>query len=149
MMTKPGCVNCRLLFAVWMALVAGCAESGGPATVDVTGTVRMGEKPVEGANVIFHPLEGTDTLASQTVTDAEGRFSMSTHVGSGNYEPGIVAGRYAVTIMKLDTAAIAGTAAPPRNLLPAEYSDPTSTAIKEQVVAGRENHFDFVLESAD
>jgi hypothetical protein len=111
----------------------------------VTGTVTLGGNPVEGANVVFHPLEDAAALASQGSTNAEGRFVMTTHVGGGKFEPGIAAGTYAVTITKLDTAAIANTAAPPQNLLPPKYASPTSTALKAIVVAGKENDFPFAL----
>ena len=59
----------------WVVFVAGCAGSQGPATVEVTGLVTQNGKAVEGANVIFHPEnDAANVLASQAVTDADGRF---------------------------------------------------------------------------
>jgi hypothetical protein len=133
---------------MFMAVVAGCAGSQGPETVEVTGTVTMGGKPVEGANVIFHPLDGGEsTLASQSVTNAAGQFELATHVGGGKYRPGIVPGKYAVVVTKLDTAAIATTFAPPKNLLPKKYSDPASSGLTADVVAGGLNDFPFQLDA--
>src|SRR3982751_1444066 len=85
--------------------VTGCGHpTEGPARVEVTGTVTLNESPVEGANVLFSPDVGSDDnrLASQAVTDSQGRFKLSTHVGGGKFKSGIVPGKYVVTISKLD-----------------------------------------------
>lgn len=131
-----------------MVIVSGCAGSQGPETVEVTGTVTMDGNPVEGANVVFHPLEGGEgVLASQSVTNAEGQFQLTTHVGGGKYKPGIVAGKYAIVITKLDKAAISTTFAPPQNLLPKKYSNPATSGLTAEVVVGRPNEFEFPLEA--
>jgi hypothetical protein len=115
--------------------------------VDVTGTISMNGSPVEGANVIFHPLDGAaNALASQATTDADGRFELQTHTGAGKYKPGIVRGKYAVAVTKLDTAAIASTLAPPRSVLPKKYSNPATSGLSADVGAGAENDFPFSLE---
>jgi hypothetical protein len=44
--------------------ICGCGRGAGPETVDVVGTITMGGKPVEGANVIFHPI-GARRIHSQ------------------------------------------------------------------------------------
>src|SRR5688572_7259469 len=82
-----------------LALLAGCGSGSGPTTVIVTGTVTMDGKPLAGANVVFHPLDGAETaLASQAVTDAEGRFELTTHAGGGKFKPGASPGSYIVAI---------------------------------------------------
>jgi hypothetical protein len=142
----PPSVRIVLSLALFSAAYAGCDGSeAGPATVAVTGTVTNGGTPLEGANVIFHPVESGQTLASQAVTDAQGRFELSTHVGAGKFKPGIVPGRYAVAITKLDTASIATTLAPPKNLLPKKYADPKTSGLVAEVVEGQENDFEFAL----
>jgi hypothetical protein len=138
----------RMLAALLVACISGCAGSQGSETVEVTGTVTFDGKPLEGANVIFHPLEGGEgMLASQSVTDAEGRFQLATHTGGGKYKPGIVAGKYAVAITKLDTAAISKTFAPPKNLLPKKYGDPATSGLTADVVVGQANDFPFRLDA--
>jgi hypothetical protein len=92
-------------------------------------------------------VESGQTLASQSVTDAQGRFELSTHVGAGKFKPGIVPGKYSVAIAKLDTASIATTLAPPKNLLPKKYADPKTSGLVAEVVEGRENDFEFPLTS--
>jgi hypothetical protein len=104
-------------------------------------------EPIEGANVIFQPLESNQALASHSVTDHAGRFEMTTHVGGGEFEPGIVPGRYAVAVTKLDTAAVATTLAPPKDMLPKKYGSATSSGLTAEVARGRENDFEFALTS--
>ena len=134
-----------IVFCPW--LLAGCSQSEGPDTVDVTGTISMNGSPVEGANVIFHPVDAeVSTLASQARTDAEGRFELQTHTGGGNYKLGIVPGKYAVVVTKLDTAAIANTYAPPQNALAKKYSNPMTSGLSADVRAGEENDFPFSVD---
>ena len=143
----PPSVRVVLCVALFPVAFAGCDNSvAGPATVAVTGTVSSGGTPLEGANVIFHPIvESGQTLASQSVTDAQGRFEMSTHVGAGKFKPGIVPGKYAVAITKLDTASIATTLAPPKDLLPKKYAHPKTSGLVAEVIEGQENEFEFAL----
>jgi hypothetical protein len=138
---------CRLwLGAVAIAMAAGCTGSQGPSTVGVSGTVTQNATPLEGANVVFHPVDDSaNALVSQAVTDAAGRFELATHVGGGKFKPGIVPGKYLVAITKLDIAAITNTHAPPQNVLPKKYGDPTTSALTANVVAGKENDFSFNL----
>ncbi len=130
-----------------IALLSGCiGTSQGPETVEVTGKVTMEGSPVEGANVVFHPVDGGErALASQAVTDAQGRFRLATHMGGGKFKPGIVPGQYDVAINKLDTAAISSTFAPPKNLLPKEYASPKTSGLTANVAPGQDNDFEFSL----
>jgi hypothetical protein len=140
--------RCAALIAVvGLGAVSGCTRSQqGPATVEVTGTVTYEGQPIDGANVIFHPANGSDqTLASQALTDKNGRFELSTHVGGGKFKTGIVPGNYAVTIKKLDTAAIANTLAPPKDLLPNRYGSPKTSGLTAKVADDQENEFQFAL----
>jgi hypothetical protein len=109
--------------------------------------VTFDGQPVEGANVIFAPADGKQTLASQAVTDIEGRFEMSTHSGGGKFVPGIAPGRYGVAVTKLDTAAVSTTLAPPKELLPKKYGNPQTSGLSADVTAGSENDFEFTLMS--
>ena len=136
-----------LSFLLCLTLFAGCSRSPkGPETVEVTGTVTFDGTPIEGANVIFHPVEnGDQSLSSQSITDKEGRFELSTFVGGSKFKPGIAPGRYAVAVTKLDTASVSTTLAPPKNLLPRKYANPKTSGQTADVALGRENNFEFAL----
>lgn len=137
-----------LVAALCIIVINGCSkQQGGPATVNVTGTVTLAGNPLEGANVVFNPAMGSDDgrLASQASTDASGRFELTTHVGGGKFKPGIVPGKYAVSITKLDTAAIKNTFSPPKNLLPKKYADPKTSQLSADVKADASNDFPFAL----
>jgi hypothetical protein len=139
----------QFMFMAFVVVVfIGCGQSSdGPQVVDATGMVTFNGSAVEGANVVFTPVgDDNPMLASQAVTDSNGQFSLSTHVGGGNFKPGIVPGRYSVAVTKLDTAAIKSTLAPPKNLLPAKYASPKSSGFNVEVVAGQENDFKIPLE---
>jgi hypothetical protein len=137
-----------VIASLCLVVLAGCGgPKGGPATVEVTGTVTLNETPVEGASVLFSPEIGSDDhrLASQATTDAQGRFKLTTHVGGGKFKSGIVPGKYVVTITKLDTTAAKNTFSPPKNLLPPKYADPKSSQLKAEVTTGQSNNFSFAL----
>jgi len=136
------------IWLVAVALLMGCGKrAGGPATVEVTGTVTFDEKPVEGANVTFSPeATGDDArLASQALTDQNGHFQLSTYVGSGRTKLGIVPGRYRVTISKFDRAALNKGFVAPTNVLPKKYADVKTSPLKAEVGVGKENYFEFPL----
>jgi hypothetical protein len=139
-----------LLAALSLIALAGCGGTkGGPATVEVTGTVTLDETPVEAASVLFSPDTGSDDgrLASQATTDRDGRFKLTTHVGGGKFKSGIVPGKYVVSITKLDTAAAKNTYSPPKNLLPIKYADPKSSQLTATVGTGQANDFQFPLKT--
>lgn len=127
----------------------GCSKQKGPATAQVTGTVMLDGVPVEGANVLFAPPVGSDDarLASQAVTDSTGRYQLQTHIGGGKFKPGVVPGKYDITIVKLDTAAIKNMLSPPKNLLPTKYADPKTSQLKADIVEGKPNDVPLTLKS--
>jgi hypothetical protein len=136
--------------ALCLITLVGCrGTKGGPATVEVAGTVTLNGAAVDGANVLFSPDVGSSDgrLASQATTDAQGKFKLSTHIGAGKFKSGIVPGKYAVTIVKLDTANAKNTFTRPPNLLPPRYADPKSSKLTADVAAGQPNDFQFPLKS--
>jgi hypothetical protein len=131
-----------------LVAVAGCGGTkGGPATIEVTGTVTLNGAPIDGASVLFSPDIGSSDgrLASQATTDTAGRFKLSTHIGGGKFKPGIVPGKYVVSVTKLDTAAAKNTFTAPKNLLPPKYADAKTSLLSADVVAGQANDFQFAL----
>jgi hypothetical protein len=139
-----------ILAAICLFTVTGCGGTkAGPATVEVVGTVTLNGTPVDGGSVLFSPDIGSSDgrLASQATTDTAGRFKLSTHVGGGKFKPGIVPGKYVVSVTKLDTAAAKNTFTAPKNLLPPKYADPKTSLMNADVVAGQANDFQFPLRS--
>jgi hypothetical protein len=154
--------------------LAGCSPTF--PLVPVTGTVRLGGKPLEGAVVVFAPeaqQPGTVPVATGR-TDTEGRFFLLT-----NYEPrstgkGAVPGRHRVTISKmingkeLPKAIYANKLAAHRKMVremnlqlsssegeqdvfyvemvPEEYARMETSPLSAEVVAGKVNSFDFALD---
>jgi hypothetical protein len=148
--TRMSAATQVFLAAICVAAVTGCGgPKGGPATIEVTGTVTLNGSPVDGANVLFSPDIGSSDgrLASQATTDSAGRFKLSTHVGGGKFKSGIVPGKYVVTILKLDPAAPKNTFTAPKNLLPPKYNDAKTSLLKADVAAGQPNDFQFELKS--
>lgn len=139
-----------ILATLCLIVLSGCGGTkGGPATIDVTGTVTLNGTPVDGATVLFSPDIGSSDgrLASQATTDGEGRFKLSTHVGGGKFKSGIVPGKYVVAISKLDTSAAKNTFTPPKNLLPHKYADPKTSLLTAEVATAMANDFSFPLKS--
>lgn len=77
----------------------GCGgQQGVDGVVPVSGDVRYQGSPVEGAMVIFAP-EG-EGRASSGMTDANGRFALTTLRAND----GVLPGKYRVTVAKTETA---------------------------------------------
>ena len=163
-------LNCVLLSSLIMAMLLGCGDSGFPKTYKVSGTVKLGGKPVDGALVTFQPSgEGKSAVGS---TNDKGEFKLSTF-GPGD---GAMPGSYKVTITK--TAAPLTTSKPttpppgtiasgdlspdyappsgnegskvsgggaPKNLLPAKYASDATSGLIATVVEANTNNFDFDL----
>lgn len=85
---------CGILIVVLASLGLGCGGSRKP--VKVEGLVTLDGKPVEGATVLFVPLdkEGNDATG---VTNKEGVFHLTTF----NSRDGALPGNYKVTVHKL------------------------------------------------
>jgi hypothetical protein len=83
-----------LLIAVGLICCAGCGTSD---FVPVSGVVTLDGKPVEGASVIFHRLEGEGQSAFAG-TDASGAFVLKTED-----LPGAWIGNYEVAVRKVRT----------------------------------------------
>ena len=94
----------------------------------------------------FYPAGGGDAaLASQAVTNDDGKFQLITQVGGGKSKPGIAPGQYDVAITKLDMSGVTSTSTPPKNVLPRKYASPKTSKLSADVAADRENNFDFAL----
>lgn len=144
----------RLRGCVWLAVAAacalGCSGSDGPAAYPVTGTVTQGGQPVEGAILAFIPAnagDGAAAIGGQAQTGADGKFTVTGSANQGQTElPGLPAGEYKVTVMKMETPAGAPSLdKPPKNLLPPEYAMIESTPVSATVTADGPNTVDVPL----
>jgi hypothetical protein len=88
-----------VLSALLLLLTSGCGSSG-PEFVPVTGVVTLDGQPVAEAGVLFTPVEGG--RPGRAGTDSQGQFVISTFK-TGD---GLLVGKYAVTVAKVETAAV-------------------------------------------
>lgn len=115
-------------------LMAGCSSS--PKLIPVAGSVTVKGKPAEGAIVMFHPADPTMATAS-AIAEADGTFKLVS-----NSEPGLLAGKYQVTVMwpdatKKPTQAqiMMGTAEPGPDLLKGKYSSKGVTTLTAEITS--------------
>jgi hypothetical protein len=86
-----------LLLCFGICLLMGCKESG-PTVIPVQGAVTLNGQPVEKANVLFMPDAGQPQAAAG-ITDAQGKFSLTTFIGPKEY-PGALPGAYKIVVTK-------------------------------------------------
>lgn len=157
-MTRFLLQGCILL--VPFALV-GCGGGDLPDTVPVTGTVTMDGTPVDGATVNF--LSDQGNLVSSGTTDASGKFSLTTIVGSQSV-PGAVVGGHGVAVVKTEatgqqmsdpkammekmtTNPAITSDFKPKYVIPQKYNNPTQSQIKAQVTEAGPNDIKIELSS--
>jgi hypothetical protein len=154
-----------LVLLVMMSVV-GCGSKPGanrPKTYPVTGTVTLGDKPVEGATLNFQLSGGSGS--SVGTTDATGNYKLSTFGG----DDGARLGDYKVAIVKYDRPAVpaaqagklapggldanyqpeapgAAAPAPPKNLLPERYANAETSGLTATVREAGPNKIDFPLQ---
>lgn len=138
-----------LVFAASM-LLAGCSgdkTKARPPLAAYSGVVKYKGKPVEGASVTFI-MDGMPRT-SMGVTDAEGRFKLTTY----DTNDGAFVGSNKVTVVKATTAVPGKSAAELKpedmakmsmsgalqgiqsDVIPAKYADVKTTTLKYEVVA--------------
>ncbi len=125
--------TCLTVAAV--ALAAGCSsEERVPAPTPVGGQVLHKGKPVAEAAVTFHPMGGLPpSYVFTAVTDADGRFQMSTRRAADGIPPG----EYAVTVVLREKRRDGDEdVRNGRNLLPKKYADPETSGLWASVKPG-------------
>ena len=120
--------TCLILFA--LLVISGC---GGTSTHPVTGVVTLDGAPLQGAHVIFYPIEGGRTN-SIDVTDAAGAYDL-TYTST---KTGAMIGDYKILILK-------PKGPEEKETLPAKYN--TDSILTAKVTADGDNIFNFDLES--
>ncbi|MEY2726313.1 MAG: hypothetical protein RLZZ458_2180 [Planctomycetota bacterium] len=144
-----------------LLLISGCGESVKPGRgVPVSGTVTLGGKPLADADVMFT----NDTFVGVAKTDAEGKYRLvqgalpgKNRVSVSRYEGGAAPPMASVQPagegMDAGQAAAAQMgwgserkkAAGPKQLVPADYSDPTTTKLTYDVPTEGTDGVDFNL----
>jgi len=166
------CVPLAIACLLGMPWLTGCGSKF-PATRPVTGIVLYHGKPVQGATVLFS--RGSRNIAAGEVamgkSNAEGRFTLTTHFGSESDAKGAPVGQYEVTVSKhippkgvsesqyqamVDAAnklgatgvAVAPDKQPPPlvEMFPEQYSVVGKSKLTADVTAQGPNDFQFNLE---
>jgi len=132
-------------------IFAGCSQSPYLGTEYVEGIVTVGGSPIEGANVTFIPAESAQGITGIGVTDASGKYQLTTVSSRDGLKPkhgaGVVAGVYNVTVEKVEIPADiqaklnAGVKVPydPSKMnyaVPRKYSSPDQSGLQVEVVSG-------------
>ncbi len=145
--TKPAWIV-LLPLAVLACMMGGCSPGAVP-TVEVSGTVNLDGKPLEGAMVGFYPATGGAPAIGQT--DSAGKFKLKVPAGKAKVSVSKTeAGGEAKVDQAAAGAAPAGTAlsgppvaggappAPPKSLVPAKYTNADTSGITVEVKSGME-----------
>ena len=149
-----------------LATLFGCSSNSGfPKTYKVSGTVKQGGRPVEGALVTFVPAQGNKSAVGST--NASGEYKLSTFGPSD----GALPGAYKISITKTTVVApspsalpqgviasgeISDSYAPPttsdsgakvanKNSLPVKYASEQTSGLIATVGESDKNVFDFEL----
>jgi hypothetical protein len=145
----------QLAAALLVTVMLGCG-SGAPKvnTVPVSGTVTLDGKPLKQAVVKFYDVTGKNNPSSGT-TDDNGKFSL----GFASYK-GAIPGSYKVTVEYFtdmegkEIVPKEGTDATmlvmegkAKQSLHGNYSEYTTTTLKQDVKSGETNNFTFALKA--
>jgi hypothetical protein len=162
----------RIFYALTLLatiFAVGCSDDGTLKTVNVSGTVTLDGKPVEGAMLTFEPVTEGEGYSAFGATDASGRYKLQTSYGKA--EAGTTPGKYKVTISKsqavddagnpiavvqptvvavVDTSSDSSSTLPTtktKEFMPAKTSRFGTTDLERTVENKRENVFNFDLKS--
>ena len=139
------------LFFGALGFMVGCTSApSNPKTFPVDAMVSLDDKPVEGATIVFVPISKDDGEAASGVSDATGKFSLTTYAAGDGVRPG----SYRIRVTKFDKELVdeskrvrnmtpeeemkaydpdAKPPAPPKNLLPKKYENEMTSGFSHQV----------------
>jgi hypothetical protein len=121
-----------LVGALFVVALLGCGGSEGPKLSPVKGKVFHGDKPAEGAVVVFQPKskDAQATAAPTGTVQADGSFTLRTYPHGEGAPPG----EYVVLVTWFPPEAREQANA--KNKLPAKYSNPDQTPFSATVKDG-------------
>lgn len=132
---------------------SGCGAPNGVPVAKVRGTITYRGKPVAKASVSFIP-ETPGTIPALATTDENGSYALSTY-DTGDGAP-VGPCRVAVSLtgpspplpehLAKAEAAAETLRMPGKPLIPKKYFSAETSRLKADVVAGKDNVFDFNLE---
>lgn len=149
-----------------LLFVVGCG-SGDPSVSYVEGVVTFDGSPLEGATVIFSPVEESGGRAAAGITDASGTYTL-TDMQATSTGKGAAPGQYRVAISKVNTGASgqitggeseptdemedAGNASPTATIaapsaIPESYNRPDSSGLTATIESGSNTGVNFELTS--
>jgi hypothetical protein len=130
---------------IFLALWIGCGPGSDMKTYPAHGTVRMKGQPLASATVMLHAksAQGVLEIVNQAETNEEGIFRFQTVIGPGKFQDGVVAGDYQISLSKMDVSQMKAMTSPPKDLLPAKYTDPSTSGFTAKVTADGDNAFTF------
>lgn len=138
--------------AVSVLTFAGCGPSY-VKTVKVEGTIKYKGETVDGAKIMFSPIDEKNGLPAYGVSDASGKYVIQTM--DGKIGEGTTPGEYKVTVSKSVDVPTGKTRPKPeggtepilegKEFLPKIYKFNSNTPLKETVEAGKINVIDFDL----
>ena len=127
---------------VAVVTLGGCSRptvEGRPALAAASGTVLYQQKPVEGATVLFIPVD--HGYAATGRTDANGKFQLRTF----DPDDGAAPGKFTVTVRKFEILFPPGGGEIERQLLPEKYGAGAQSGLTAEVSADDDNVFQFEL----
>jgi len=133
-MTNVPALKFNLLFIL---VVVGCSQGGGPTLGKVSGVVKLDGTPVEGAGLEFISDAGGVAYGK---TDSSGHYYMS----FGSSRTGAVVGKNQVRITASDKVTIGDKKYESTEVFPKKYNKESEQYV--EVVRGG-NRFDFNCES--
>ncbi len=136
-----------------VSLPLGCGSATGVPVAKTRGTITYRGKAVAKASISFIP-EKVGTVPALATTDENGNYTLSTH---GNKDGAPVGPcRVAISLtgaspplpehLAKAEAAAETMRMPGKPLIPKKYFSPDTSELKVEVLAGKDNVFDFALE---
>ncbi len=119
-------------------MLTGCGEANPQLPVyPVNGKVILKGKPLANALVAFHPVDQSDPRATtcRATTGPDGTFTISTYAAND----GAPAGEYKVTVECYQLKGSGTSLEPGPNILPAKYSQPSTTDLSVRVAENSNN----------
>jgi hypothetical protein len=90
-----------LLLPLVVLVLAGCSSGTGRApTYPVSGTVTKKGQALAGVTVVFVPVEGASHEAAMGISDASGKFKLTTF----SADDGAQEGNYRIKVLKFDNS---------------------------------------------